>query len=296
MTETFYDALGVDEDATTAEIESAYRAKVKETHPDVSDAPDAQERFKHVKRAKEVLADAQKRERYDRMGHEQYVNVGDGVGDGSQYSPSETETADEPQDASTDHRRRARANATTSGRSRTTAGSQTGDPFERGPDRGRESTTSAATNGATGGATGTTDWDQSTSETGGTAGTTAYATRTSYTDQSIDRVRVPLTPGTLIQIGAMFVLYPVFLLASVFPLFPTVVNVLVGLCTLFVVAYLLSIPEVAIVVFGAWSVLTPLLFVSLSGLTLLSLWGIGALVASWFPLGLALLTQYALRT
>ncbi|WP_136717782.1 J domain-containing protein [Halorientalis salina] len=293
MPETFYDTLGVGEDATTEEIRSAYRAKVKETHPDVSNAPDAQQRFKRVKRAKEVLTDAEERDRYDRLGHQQYVSIADGVVDGSQY----TAEKESPR------------NGTETGTSRSGSGNRsdrgdraTSDPFgwSDGDDTGAGSEQTA--DGQSGGSgdwtdedSGTADWQQGTGGRQAT-GSSGYATRTTYGDQSFDRVRVPLTPATLIQIGAMFVLYPVFLVASVFPLFPTVVNVLVGICTLFVVAYLLSIPEVAIVVFGAWSLLTPLLFLSLPGLALVSLWGIAALVATWFPFGLALLTQHALRT
>lgn len=74
MTETFYDVLGVPDDASDAAIRDAYRERVKETHPDVSDHPDAEERFKRVKRAEEVLGDAEERTAYDRLGHAAYVD------------------------------------------------------------------------------------------------------------------------------------------------------------------------------------------------------------------------------
>ncbi|MFB6124261.1 MAG: molecular chaperone DnaJ [Haloferacaceae archaeon] len=72
MTEDFYDVLGVSKDASEDEIKRAYRKKATEYHPDVSDDPDAEEKFKKVKKAKEVLTDEQKRSAYDRMGHERF--------------------------------------------------------------------------------------------------------------------------------------------------------------------------------------------------------------------------------
>jgi molecular chaperone DnaJ len=72
MTEDFYDVLGVDRDADEDEIKQAYRKKASEYHPDVSDDPDAEEKFKKAKKAKEVLTDEEKRQAYDRMGHERF--------------------------------------------------------------------------------------------------------------------------------------------------------------------------------------------------------------------------------
>jgi len=75
MTEDFYDILGVSRDASEEEIEEAYREAVRQYHPDVSDDPDAEEKFKNAKQAKEVLTDDEKRQMYDRMGHEQFVEA-----------------------------------------------------------------------------------------------------------------------------------------------------------------------------------------------------------------------------
>ncbi|WP_136688123.1 molecular chaperone DnaJ [Halorhabdus amylolytica] len=72
MSEDFYEVLGVSRDAGEEEIQEAYREKAREYHPDVSDDPDAEEKFKQVKKAKEVLTDEEKRQAYDRMGHERF--------------------------------------------------------------------------------------------------------------------------------------------------------------------------------------------------------------------------------
>jgi molecular chaperone DnaJ len=75
MTEDFYDILGVSRDATEEEIEQAYREAVREYHPDVSDDPEAEDKFKKAKTAKEVLTDEEKRQLYDQLGHEQFVQA-----------------------------------------------------------------------------------------------------------------------------------------------------------------------------------------------------------------------------
>jgi molecular chaperone DnaJ len=72
MSEDFYDILGVSRDADADEIQEAYREKARQYHPDVSDDPDAEEKFKKAKKAKEVLTDEEKRQAYDQMGHERF--------------------------------------------------------------------------------------------------------------------------------------------------------------------------------------------------------------------------------
>lgn len=64
----YYKALGVARDANQEEIRRAYRKLAREYHPDLNRESDAEERFKEVGEAYEVLSDPDKRERYDRLG------------------------------------------------------------------------------------------------------------------------------------------------------------------------------------------------------------------------------------
>ncbi|HEX7527178.1 MAG TPA: DnaJ domain-containing protein, partial [Gaiellaceae bacterium] len=65
----YYELLGVARDASEAEIKKAFRGLARELHPDVSDAPDAHDRFREVVEAYEVLSKSESRELYDRYGH-----------------------------------------------------------------------------------------------------------------------------------------------------------------------------------------------------------------------------------
>jgi len=64
----YYETLGVDRGATQAQIQAAYRKLARKLHPDVNKSPDAEEKFKRLNEAYEVLRDEDKRKRYDSLG------------------------------------------------------------------------------------------------------------------------------------------------------------------------------------------------------------------------------------
>lgn len=72
----YYKILGVDEDASKSEIKSAYRKLARKYHPDVSKEDDAEDRFKDISEAYEVLKDDEKRAEFDQL--RQYGQSSDG--------------------------------------------------------------------------------------------------------------------------------------------------------------------------------------------------------------------------
>lgn len=76
-----YEVLGVSRDASDDQIKKAYRKLARELHPDVNDSPEAQERFKLVTHAYEVLSDSDSRRNYDLGGDSGFGAAGFGFGD-----------------------------------------------------------------------------------------------------------------------------------------------------------------------------------------------------------------------
>ena len=69
MKKDYYEVLGVSKDASQADIKKAYRRLALKYHPDKSDHPEAEEKFKEISEAYAVLSDDEKRQQYDRFGH-----------------------------------------------------------------------------------------------------------------------------------------------------------------------------------------------------------------------------------
>lgn len=66
----YYQILGVDRDVSADELKKAYRRLARKYHPDVSKQADAEDKFKEVQEAYEVLKDPEKRAAYDQLGHD----------------------------------------------------------------------------------------------------------------------------------------------------------------------------------------------------------------------------------
>lgn len=226
MAETYYERLGVAPDASTDAVEAAYRARLKQVHPDVSDDPAAAERTRGLIEAKRVLTDDHERAVYDRIGHGSYT-----AGEETGTESTGSEDAADPPDAAT----------------RAADGRAEADRERR---RRRNRRTRAAWNPRASGAGGV-------ATHGGGAWKSDGAYRVHPADtSSLGRRLFPVGPSVVLLFVA-FWLYPVLIWGAVEPAFPLEFNLLLGACFVALVGYLLSMPPVAVAIFGAWTLLLP---------------------------------------
>ena len=72
MAKSLYETLGVSENASADEIKKAYRKLARKYHPDINKEPEAQEKFKEINAAYEVLSDPEKKAQYDQFGDQMF--------------------------------------------------------------------------------------------------------------------------------------------------------------------------------------------------------------------------------
>ena len=82
MARDLYEVLGVSRDATDDDIKKAFRKQARKLHPDVNKSPNAEEEFKELNEAYDVLSDPNKRAYYDRTGSTPGAASGGGYGSG----------------------------------------------------------------------------------------------------------------------------------------------------------------------------------------------------------------------
>ncbi|ELY86556.1 heat shock protein DnaJ [Natrialba hulunbeirensis JCM 10989] len=317
MGETYYDVLGVEPTATQDELESAYRERVLETHPDHNDAPNATEQFQRVSTAREVLADETERARYDRIGHEAYVQAqsGEPTAQAGYSSTNATATTEQKTRRETNRGRRAgqrrtrdwsfeeirqeaeRERARSGSRSRARSRSQT--QRTKHTKRTRQSHEHTRTSTDT---TYTESADQTDSTTDTDTDTTTsddfqYAVHDWNDDVELEWQGRALDHQTIVGLACIWLLYPVFIYASLTPTFPTSANVIVAVCTLGLVAYLLTLPRIAAGIFGSWSLLVPVALLTIEAIpiSVLSIYGFLTLAGVWVPFGYALAVWWVLR-
>ncbi|CAM9149438.1 molecular chaperone DnaJ [Mycoplasma todarodis] len=78
----YYEVLGVTKSATQQEIKRAFRKLAMKYHPDRNKAEDAEDKFKEINEAYEILSDEEKRSQYDQFGHAAFEQGGMGSGGG----------------------------------------------------------------------------------------------------------------------------------------------------------------------------------------------------------------------
>ena len=279
MTGTYYDLLEVSPQASTAEIRRAYRERLKETHPDVSDAADASDRTQRLIEARDTLTDADERARYDRLGHEAYLGLDEtDAGLGGQDTVSGPGPGPGPD--------RERASPT----AQETATGHREHPDNSGGPAGTDDSREAREH------VGSPSWSGHREAQAGAA--RAWNPNSPYavhrTEDGVHSSRLSPVGPSLVLLTTTVLAYPVLVGGMLFPGFPLLARVLVAGCALGVVAYLQSVPEVGMVVFGTWFVLGPAVLVAL-GVPLVSVPGAVVAVATGVPLGLSALVWVAIR-
>ena len=89
----YYEVLGVDKNASEAEIKRAYRKVAKKYHPDMNPGDkEAEEKFKEAAEAYEVLSDPEKKSKYDQFGHAAFEQGGGGDGGDAYLFPADRDT------------------------------------------------------------------------------------------------------------------------------------------------------------------------------------------------------------
>jgi len=282
MAEDFYDVLDVSEDATQEKITAAYRTKVKEYHPDQSDREDASERFKQVVDAEEVLGDADERERYDRLGHAAYVGAdeedrGSTTAEDIEFDGVDWEGASrDPSDGWWEshharHRRR---------RDRQTSAWEWAE-------KSRGATAGSATGGATSNSSRTTASSRANPQQDG--GGSSFAVNDSSTDPKGSGLAIPkVTQETVFLVGVSLLMYPMLLASTIADVFLPTIRVMTGVLLFLTAGYLLTVPGVGMVVFGALSVLLPVGLFAAGLLTPLTMRVVVGLFLVWIPFGYAL--------
>lgn len=81
----YYEVLGLGKEASPEEIKKAYRKLARQYHPDVNKEVNAEEKFKEVKEAYDVLSDTQKKSMYDQYGHAATDSTAGGFGGGQDF-------------------------------------------------------------------------------------------------------------------------------------------------------------------------------------------------------------------
>lgn len=94
MTKNYYDVLGVSKQASDQDIKRAYRKLAKQYHPDVNKEPGAQDQFKAIQEAFDVLSDPDKKANYDRYGSPEGPTFGQGTYDGDGYGEGSAQFED----------------------------------------------------------------------------------------------------------------------------------------------------------------------------------------------------------